>query len=121
VILDVLEEQALREAETSLRAALGTDRFAAARARGRTLEEADRQRLVGRLLASPQSIDPGPLTRRELDVVRLMVAGLTNGEIAERLVLSNHTAHRHVANILRKLDARSRAAAASRAVQAGLL
>jgi DNA-binding NarL/FixJ family response regulator len=40
--------------------------------------------------------------------------GLTNREIAERLVLSEHTVHRHVANIMAKLGVRTRAAAAAR-------
>jgi DNA-binding NarL/FixJ family response regulator len=120
-VLDVLEEQAFRETETSLRTALGADEFAAAQARGRTLRDAEQQRLVERLLTSPSAAVPGPLTQRELDVIRLVAAGLTNTEIADRLVLSKHTVHRHVANILRKLNARSRAAAASHAAQAGLL
>ena len=50
----------------------------------------------------------------------LVGEGLTNRQIAERLVLSEHTVHRHVANILRKLDLPSRAAAAARAARAGL-
>jgi DNA-binding CsgD family transcriptional regulator len=51
----------------------------------------------------------------------LLAAGLTNAEIASRLVLSEHTVHRHVANILVKLGARSRAAAAVTAAERGLL
>ena len=47
--------------------------------------------------------------------------GLTNRQIAERLVVSEHTVHRHVTNILRKLDLPSRTAAAVHAVRAGLL
>ena len=43
------------------------------------------------------------LSPRELEVLRLVAAGLANREIAERLVLSEHTLHRHVANILNKL------------------
>ena len=61
------------------------------------------------------------LTRRELEVVRLIAAGLTNAEIAERLVVSEHTVHRHVSNILGKLGVPSRAAAASLAARRGLL
>lgn len=49
-----------------------------------------------------------------------MAAGLTNRDIATRLVLSEHTVHRHVANILRKLQLPSRAAAAAYAARAGL-
>jgi DNA-binding NarL/FixJ family response regulator len=61
------------------------------------------------------------VTPRERDVLRLLVEGLTNRQIAERLVVSEHTVHRHVANLLRKLGVRSRAAAAAHAVREGLL
>jgi LuxR family maltose regulon positive regulatory protein len=61
------------------------------------------------------------LTAREREVLRLLAEGLTNRRIAERLVVSEHTVHRHVTNILRKLDLPSRTAAAATAVQAGLL
>jgi DNA-binding CsgD family transcriptional regulator len=63
---------------------------------------------------------PVPLTRREREVVRLVAEGMTNRQIAGRLVVSEHTVHRHVTNILRKLDLPSRAAAAAYAVRYGL-
>jgi non-specific serine/threonine protein kinase len=111
----------LLDTEAALRAALGPSRLAAAEERGRALGEPDVDRLVARIF-QPQPLQADtPLTRRELDVVRLIAAGLTNGEIADRLVLSDHTVHRHVANILGKLDVRSRAAAASVAAEDGLL
>jgi DNA-binding CsgD family transcriptional regulator len=53
------------------------------------------------------------LTRRELEVLRLLAAGRSNKEIAAELVLSVHTAERHVANIYRKIGARNRADAAA--------
>jgi LuxR family maltose regulon positive regulatory protein len=61
------------------------------------------------------------VTRREREVLALLAEGLTNGQIAERLVISEHTVHRHVTNILRKLGLPSRTAAAAWAVRAGLL
>lgn len=61
------------------------------------------------------------LTPRELDVLRLVAEGLSNGEIAERLVVSPHTVHRHVANARAKLQLPSRAAAVAYAARAGLL
>ena len=61
------------------------------------------------------------LTPRELDVLKLVAQGLSNPDIARRLVLSEHTVHRHLANILRKLNLSSRAAAAAWGVRAGLV
>ena len=55
----------------------------------------------------------GPLTARQLDVLRLIARGLSNREIADALFVSEHTVHRHVANILQRLDLPSRAAAAA--------
>ena len=63
----------------------------------------------------------GTITPRELEVLSLVAAGLTNREIAERLVVSEHTVHRHVTNILRKLGLPSRTAAATHAVSKGLV
>jgi non-specific serine/threonine protein kinase len=57
---------------------------------------------------STEAADEGPLSRRELEVVRLIVGGRTNREIAEDLVIALSTAERHVANILLKLRLRSR-------------
>jgi DNA-binding NarL/FixJ family response regulator len=63
----------------------------------------------------------GPLTRREREVLAFVAAGRTNKEIAGELVVSEHTVHRHVANILRKLGEPTRAAAAARAARDGLV
>ena len=65
--------------------------------------------------------DSAPITPRERDVLRLLADGLTNRQIAERLVVSEHTVHRHVTNLLRKLDAPSRTAAAAHALRSGML
>jgi pimeloyl-ACP methyl ester carboxylesterase/DNA-binding CsgD family transcriptional regulator len=63
----------------------------------------------------------GQLSPRERDVLRLVAEGLSDADIAKRLVVSPHTVHRHVSNILRKLDLHSRAAAAAHAARAGLV
>jgi DNA-binding NarL/FixJ family response regulator len=54
-------------------------------------------------------------------VLRLLAEGLTNKQIAERLVVSEHTVHRHVTNVKRKLDLPSRTAAAAYAFRHSLL
>jgi ATP/maltotriose-dependent transcriptional regulator MalT len=61
------------------------------------------------------------LTARELEVLRLVAHGLTNPEIAGKLFVSDHTVHRHLANILNKLSVSSRAAAVAQAARRGLL
>jgi pimeloyl-ACP methyl ester carboxylesterase/DNA-binding CsgD family transcriptional regulator len=79
-----------------------------------------RRALVGFLGdAVPEANGDSPLTPRETEVLRLVAAGLSNREIASSLVLSEHTVHRHVANVLRKLGQSSRAAAAASATRAG--
>ena len=65
--------------------------------------------------------EPSPLTARERDVLRLVAGGLADKEIAAKLSLSPHTIHRHVSNILSKLDLPSRAAAVALAARLGLL
>jgi pimeloyl-ACP methyl ester carboxylesterase/DNA-binding CsgD family transcriptional regulator len=88
----------------------------------------DDQRDLRRALAGflrddvePATNGDSPLTARETEVLRLVAAGLSNREIASSLVLSEHTVHRHVANILRKLSQSSRAAAAAYGTRAGII
>lgn len=63
----------------------------------------------------------GALTTRERDVLRLVARGLTDQQIAGNLVVSSHTVHRHVANVRRKLNVSSRAAAVAWAAQHGVV
>ena len=59
--------------------------------------------------------NPAGLTARQLEVLALLAEGLTNAEIAERLVVSPRTAEHHVAAVLTKLGATTRREAAARA------
>ena len=61
------------------------------------------------------------LTPREREVIALVARGLSEREIAEQLVLSQHTVHRHVANIRLKLGRGSRASAVAEAARLGLI
>jgi non-specific serine/threonine protein kinase len=79
----------------------------------------------GRLAAKPANTksaaaDAG-LTRREVDVLRLVVDGLSDREIGDALFISHRTAMTHVANILGKLGLESRTAAAAHALRNNLI
>jgi pimeloyl-ACP methyl ester carboxylesterase/DNA-binding CsgD family transcriptional regulator len=63
---------------------------------------------------------PGDLTPRELEVLRLLATGASNGSIAADLGLSVNTVERHVTNVYRKLEVTSRAEATALAIRRGL-
>jgi DNA-binding NarL/FixJ family response regulator len=67
------------------------------------------------------ALDFEPLTPREKEVVAKMTLGLGNREIAQALQISIHTAKFHVAQIISKLEANSRAHAVAKALKAGLV
>jgi LuxR family maltose regulon positive regulatory protein len=73
--------------------------------------------------AVPEQAQPlaEPLTKRELEVLRLIAEGLSNREIAARLFIATSTVKWHVNAVFRKLEADSRTRAVARARQAGLL
>ena len=96
---------------------------------GAELDMARAQRLLLELAANLQP-DPqgsaegllnGNLTRREIEVLRLVAEGLNNQNVAERLFVSDHTVHRHLANIFSKLKVSTRAAAVAQGARRGLL
>lgn len=65
--------------------------------------------------------NPAGLTARQLEVLSLLAGGLTNAEIADRLVVSPRTAEHHVAAVLTKLGAATRRDAAQRAAELGFV
>lgn len=83
-------------------------RPAGERASARALSASAGRRLGGAIPPTAVPPVPRPLSRREFEVLRLLAAGLTTREIAERLTISPLTARNHITNIERKLGARSR-------------
>jgi ATP/maltotriose-dependent transcriptional regulator MalT len=111
--LDAATEQARRAARTL--ADLGAE------------AEAARASSLLRELTTPVSggvrspVAQTVLTRRQLEVLALVAEGLSDREVATRLVLSEHTVHRHIANVLTRFEVPTRAAAVARAKQLDLL
>jgi DNA-binding NarL/FixJ family response regulator len=83
------------------------------------------RRLIAEFAARQDPSDPpaalADLTDREREITRLVAEGLTNSEIAGRLVISPLTAKTHVSNVLRKLGCRDRAALVALAYESGLV
>jgi predicted ATPase/class 3 adenylate cyclase/DNA-binding CsgD family transcriptional regulator len=136
--LEPLEERLANLDRERLRTEMGAEAFDAEYATGRTLDLARAaHQALQEMPAGPAAhraggpvSEPGApvlgeaatvLTPREADVLKLVAQGLSNPDIARRLFVSEHTVHRHLANILRKLGLSSRAAAAAWAVRTGLI
>jgi ATP/maltotriose-dependent transcriptional regulator MalT len=92
---------------------------------GAVAEAARARQLLRGLGASPKAMRAfrrdHVLTPREVEILRLVAEGLTDGEIAVRLVLSKHTVHRHLQNAYARLGCSSRASAVAKANRLRLL
>ena len=71
--------------------------------------------------APAQEALPEPLTERETEVLRLLAQGLSNKEIAQRLVIGERTVKTHVSSVLAKINVSSRTQAALYAIRIGLV
>jgi DNA-binding NarL/FixJ family response regulator len=92
---------------------------------GSLIQPAVTAALVHRLSQQPPTFEriekPPALTRRELDVLRLVASGYSNREVAELLVLTEGTVKNHVSSVLAKLGVRDRTRAVLRAIELGLI
>jgi predicted ATPase/DNA-binding CsgD family transcriptional regulator len=130
-----MEQPFYQRTLTEARTQLGEESFAALWAEGRAMtpEEAlaaegqntsSTQGNVGApslLTARPSSLSTGGLTVREVEVLRLLAMGLTDKQIAERLVISPRTVNIHVRAIYKKLEISSRSAATRYAMEQHLV
>jgi predicted ATPase/DNA-binding CsgD family transcriptional regulator len=122
----------------STRAQLGEERFAAAWAEGRmmTLEQVLAEQAGATTpgqtstvptiqqpagTTAPPAAYPDELTPREVEVLHLIASGLSNAQVAEKLIISPRTAHAHVRSIYSKLGITSRSAATRYAIDHKLL
>lgn len=84
-------------------------------------EENENKTETGNNIEQQQTTEKIQLTDRELEVLKLIVDGYSNAEIAEKLFVSIHTAKAHVCNILQKLSVDDRTQAAIKALKDGIV
>lgn len=125
---DLYTRAAYERDVATVRAELGEEAYASVWAEGRTMTpeqalatpEPATEQVPPRQPSSavqPSSPAPAGLTKREFEVLRLLTEGLTNPQIAERLVVSLPTVNTHVASIFNKLGVNSRSAATRYALE----
>jgi DNA-binding NarL/FixJ family response regulator len=93
---------------------------------GALIDPLTTRRLIGRFTSAVRPARAVPsilsaLTGRELDVLRLVAEGLSNAEIAERLVVEESTVKTHIGHVLTKLNLRDRVQAVVLAYETGLV
>ena len=112
---------------TAARAHLGEKAFAAAWSQGHSMTPGQALVAKGKKLFSPPTVSvrsaptyPAGLTAREVEVLRLLAEGLTDLQIAEKLILSHRTVHAHISAIYSKAGVKSRSAATRYAIEHNL-
>lgn len=109
----LLKEEALETLVAAIRAVARGESWLSQRIAGRLARKA--------LARTERAAEPEPLTPREREVLRLLALGLSNDEIAERLVVTKRTVQNHVSNIYGKLRLDSRAEAVLYAIRHGIV
>ena len=108
---------------SSVKAQLSEKQFSQLHKEGQALSLEDAAQLILNQGIREESRDAerlNQLTKRELEILRLVAQGLSDVQVAERLVLSPRTVNAHLTSIYRKLDVNSRAAATRYAIEHGL-
>lgn len=122
IVPGVGEQARQRRILDTARAALDSVAFTAAWEQGQAVHLNDVVQVAVEPVAVPTAAQPvSRLTARELDVVRLLIDGLSNHEISDALFISPHTVANHVASIMNKLGMESRTAVATWALRHGVV
>jgi non-specific serine/threonine protein kinase len=123
-----ITELSIDEAGAGLQVRMGKANFEEARRRGRRLSFAQVAELVSRTLSQASASSPGTqrpqhssLSKREGEVLDLVAEGLSNKEIARRLIVSENTVKTHVTSLFNKLGVYTRAQAVAVAARRGFL
>ena len=109
----LLKEEALETLVAAIRAVARGESWLSQRIAGRLARKA--------VARTKGAVEPGPLTPREREVLRLLALGLDNERIAEKLVITQRTVQNNVRNIYSKLELASRAEAVLYAIRHGVV
>jgi len=116
-----VDRRGYEQAVATVRAQLGEEAFAIAWQEGRTMSPEQARAASGELSSSPTTASPptypNGLTTREVEVLRVVAQGLTNEQVAERLVISPRTIDTHLTSIYSKIGVSSRSAATHYAIE----